>query len=301
MGRIGILVVYVFDDKMQELFDIHLERIRRHTASDFKIYAAGHKLPPAQFEHVDAAETVELFRPDVPKGSSIRDEHSFCLRDLADSAFSDGCDHVICLHLDSFPLQDRWEEAFVGPIQRGEAAVTSIIPNGYSAGLCWSRQFDREFAPPMLVSDEDRGSEAFDRFMKEFPEFDHVETGLGIIFAAFKNGLPWKRIGTDSERKVYGGLLFHLVGGTYRTSVDHTPIRNTGLAPYLWPLVRRAIRPLSPRRQRRMRELFINTDRMTREGTFASKRAETRALMSDPESYIEMQIKQYEGSSVAFD
>ena len=300
MSKFGILVVYVFDETLQPLFDIHFDHIRRCTTSEYQIYAAGHKLAERQFEYVSENSNIELFRLDVPKKYGVRNEHSFCLRRLADAAFADGCEHVICMHLDSFPLVDNWQNEFIGPIDRGEAAVVSIVPNGYSAGLCWGKEFDEMFAPSMLVSEENRSGEVFERFVTEFPDFDHIETGLGIIFTAYKNGLSWKRIGTDRERKIYGGLLFHLVGATWRTWVDAAPIKKTILAQSSWPLVKRIIRLIPPKHRRTIKALYIDYDHGTRDGSFNSKMAENRALMADPNGYVQTQLINYKSSEYIY-
>lgn len=300
MPRFGILVVYVFDETLRPLFDIHLDHIRRHTSSEFKIYAAGHKLSVKEYDYVAGNPEISVFRPSVPREYGVRDEHSFCLRHLADQAFADGCEHVICMHLDSFPIVDDWEVDFLEPIEAGEADVVSIVPNGYSAGLCWGRKFDEEFAPGMLVSDDDRSGDAFLGFTTEFPDFDHVETGLGIIFAAYSRGLRWKRIGTDSARKIYGGILFHVVGATWRTWVDVAPIKKTFLARISWPVVRRLSRILPGNLRRNVRRLFIDYDKTSRDGSFNSKMAENLALIEDTDGYIAEQLRRYEASELAY-
>lgn len=300
MSKIGILVVYVFDETLQPLFDIHLDRIRRHTTCKYQIYAAGHKLAKRQLEHVSRNSDVKLFRFDVPKEYGARDEHSFCLRRLADEAFSDGCKYVICMHLDSFPIIDNWQSSFTGPIKCGKASVVSIVPNGYSAGLCWGKGLETHFAPDMLVNDEDRAGELFQRFVTEFPDFDHVETGLGVIFTAYKNVLGWERIGTNRERKIYGGLLFHVVGATWRTWLESAPIKKTALSRLSWPAVRRLIRLFPTKFGRRIRKFYIDYDHTTRDGSLNSKMLENIALIANPNGYVEMELLHYRNSEKVY-
>lgn len=296
MSKIGLLVVYVFDDTLQPLFDIHLNRIQRFTTSEYKIYAAGHKLAEKQFDYVSKNPDIQLFKLDVPKEYGVRDEHSFCLRNLADAAYADGCEHVICMHLDSFPVVKDWQKEFVGPIERGEASVVSIVPNGYSAGLCWGKEFDEQLTPGMLVSTEDRTSEVFEKFVTEFPDFDHIETGLGIIFTAYQNALTWKRIGTDQQKKIYGGLLFHLVGATWRTWIDAAPVKKSFLSKATWPIVKRIIRRLPVKQRRSVKSMYIDFDRVSRDGSFNSKMAENVALMTDPDGYVEKLLNDYKST-----
>ena len=99
-----------------------------------------------------------------------------------------------------------------------------------SAWAAQSNLPESTIAPPMLVPESDREGADFARFVAEFPAFDHVETGLGIIFAAWRSELGWRRVPTDAERKIYGGVLFHVVGATFRTWVDVAPLKRTALA-----------------------------------------------------------------------
>ncbi|AZQ67626.1 hypothetical protein EF888_11075 [Silicimonas algicola] len=299
--KLGIIVVYVFGDEMQPMFDVHIDRIRSHTRTPFRIFAAAHKLPPAQRAHVNAVQEISLPHLNVPEevlSKGTRAEHSHCLAQLADIAFEDGCTHVISMHLDSFPLKDGWEDAFIVPIESGEAVVTSIVPNGYSAGLCWRRDFHLEHRPPMLVKQSDRAGSEFQSFVEEHPKYDYVETGLGVIYTAWRLGLGWRRIGTDEERKIYGGILFHMVGATFRTLVDVQPIRDTPAARILWPIAHHIVRLLPKRAGQRVRSLFVDFDRTTRDGSPRSKAAENAALMADPDSYLAELRRRYRGEEV---
>lgn len=296
--KLGIIIVYVFEDAMQPMFDLHIDRIRAHTRRPFRIYAAGHKLPPAQRAHVEGVPEIYLPNMNLPLevlNRGTRVEHSFCLAQLADIAIEDSCTHIISMHLDSFPLEDGWVEAFISPIDKGEVVVTSIVPNGYSAGLCWRRDFHLERRPPMLVSESEREGLEFRRFVEEFPNYDHVETGLGVIFTAWQRGLGWRRIGTDEDRKIYGGILFHMVGATFRTLVDVQPIKDSLAARILWPFAKRIIRLLPKGAGRRIRSLFVDHDKMTRDGSVRSKAAENAALMADPDSYLAELRLRYHG------
>ena len=296
--KIGILVVYLFGDKLQPIFDIHLSRIRAHTKTPFRIYAAGHKLTPAQRLHAEASPEIVFPDFDMPASalnSGARVEHSYCLGQLADFAVADGCTHLICMHMDSFPIADGWEDAFISPIERSEAAVTSIVPNGYSAGLCWSSEFHKRHHPPMLVEASVQDGEEFREFLSDFPSYDHVETGLGVIFEAYRRGLGWKRIGTDEDRKIYGGILFHMVGATLRTLVEAQPVRDTLFTRLLWPVVGKSTRLLPTSAGRIVRRAFVDPEKPSRDGSMTTKSKENEALIADPDGYLADLAARYRG------
>lgn len=294
--RVAFLVVYVFDDNTRGLFDIHLERLRRHTSIEFRIFAAAHKLTPDLQQYVLANPEIEIVDCKVPADEyNVRIEHSHCLNTLAKYAMSQNFTHCVCLHLDSFPVADGWLKKLLEQLDGG-AKLAVVVPNGYSAGLLFTRQYFEEYKPNMLVSDEERETDAFDNFTKSFPNFDHVETGLGYIYRAWSEGLPWIQIGTDENRKIYGGLLFHMVGATYRTWGDVTPIRKEPIYAITWRLVRPLVGRLPIRQRHALRRLFVDKDEMTRDGSVRSKKEEIAHLIKDPDFYIASQFADFHGS-----
>ena len=76
MPRVAFLVVYVFDDNTRPLFDIHLERLRRHTSIEFRIFAAAHKLTHENQKYVLANPEIEIINCEVLAKYSVRLEHS---------------------------------------------------------------------------------------------------------------------------------------------------------------------------------------------------------------------------------
>jgi len=294
MPRIAFLVVYVFDDNTRPLFDIHLERLRRHTSVEFRIFAAAHKLTPKHQEYIQANPEIEIVDCKVPVEYHVRLEHSHCLTTLAKYAMSQDFTHCMCLHLDSFPVADRWLETLLEQLSSG-ASLAVVVPNGYSAGLLFSRQYFEQYGPDMLISNEERETHTFKQFTKTFPNFDHIETGLGYIYRAWSQGLPWLQIGTDENRKIYGGLLFHMVGATFRTWGDVTPIRKEPIYAITWRLVSPLIRRLPTRQRHILRSLFVDRDKMSRDGSVSSKKEEIAHLIKDPNLYLATQLANFRG------
>lgn len=294
MPRIAFLVVYVFDDNTLPLFDIHLERLRRHTSVEFRIFAAAHKLAPKHQEYLLENPEIEIVDCKVPSGYHVRLEHSHCLTALAKYAMSQNFTHCMCLHLDSFPVADRWLETLLEQLNSG-AKLAVVVPNGYSAGLLFSRQYFEEYSPNMLVSNEERETDAFNQFTKAFPDLDHIETGLGYIYRAWSRGLPWVQIGTDENRKIYGGLLFHMVGATFRTWADVTPIRKEPIYAITWRLISPLIRRLPTRQRHILRSLFVDRDQMSRDGSVRSKKEEIAHLIKAPNLYLASHIADFQG------
>ena len=292
--RVVFLVVYVFDDNTRPLFDIHLERLRRHTSVKFRIFAAAHKLSQENQKYVLANPEIEIIDCKVPAKYSVRQEHSHCLMALANYAMSGDFTHCMSLHLDSFPVVDGWLETLLEQLRDGGLAV--VVPNGYSAGLLFSKLYFEKHQPNMLVSDSERETDAFKNFVEAFPNFDHVETGLGFIYRAWSKGLPWIKLETDENRKIYGGLLFHMVGATYRTWSDVTPIRSEPIYAVTWQLIRPLVRQLPTRQRHKIRGLFVDRDKMTRDGSVRSKKEEIACLIKDSDLYINSQLANFKGS-----
>ena len=295
MPRVAFLAVYVFDDNTRPLFDIHLERLRRHTSIKFRIFAAAHKLSYENQKYVLANPEIEIVDCQVPAKYSVRQEHSHCLMALAKHAMSQNFTHCMSLHLDSFPVVDSWLETLLEQLDRG-AELAVVVPNGYSAGLLFSRLYFEKYQPHMLVSDEERETNAFNNFVEAFPNLDHVETGLGFIYRAWDKDLPWIKIETDENRKIYGGLLFHMVGATYRTWSDVTPIREEPIYALTWQLIEPLVRQLPTRQRHQVRGLFVDRDKMTRDGSVRSKKEEIAYLIKDPDFYIARQLADFHGS-----
>ncbi|HAC63201.1 MAG TPA: hypothetical protein DCF68_06580 [Cyanothece sp. UBA12306] len=296
--RIAFLVVYVFDENTRPLFDIHLEKLRCHTSVEFRIFAAAHKLTPEHQNYVLANPEIELVDCEVPSGYHVRLEHSHCLNTLAKYAMSKNFTHCMSLHLDSFPVKDRWLEILVERLNCG-AKLAVVVPNGYSAGLLFTRQYFEKYKPNMLISDGERETETFKKFIKTFPHFDHVETGLGYIYRAWCEGLPWLQIETDENRKIYGGLLFHMVGATFRTWVDVTPLRKERIYVVTWQLISPLVRRLPMRSRHTVRNLFVDHHKISRDGSVLTKKEEIATLISDPDFYLASHLANFRGPLLA--
>ena len=285
--KLAILVVYVFNQANRRLFDIHLARIRRHTRAEFRIFAAAHKLSPELQRYVASQPEIEIVDCEVPAAYGVRDEHAHCLDRLVDHAMERDFTHFTTLHLDSFPIADGWHHDLAQSLENG-AALAAVIPSGYSAGLFWTREFQERHAPRMLVHDAARGAPPrFTAFQAAYPDIDHVETGLGYIYRAWSLGLPWRALRTDDQRKIYGDLLFHLVGATYRTWVAVQPISNRPSLRFAWKAITPAVRLLPVSGQNAVRRHFIDKTKVSREGTFVSKSEEVAMLMEEPDLYVE--------------
>lgn len=284
--KIAILVVYVFTEANRKLFDIHLDRIRRHTRTDFRIFAAAHKLPPAMRRHVAAQPEVEIVDCEVPETYGVREEHAHCLDRLVAHAMAGGATHFMTLHLDSFPIADGWHDDLEESLRQG-AVLAALVPNGYSAGLFWPRAFQERYEPRMLVDKAIYDTPRFAEFQAAYRDIDHVETGLGYIYRAWDLDLPWRALGTDGERKIYDDLLFHLVGATFRTWVGVQPISRRPVIRRAWRAIAPAVRRMPVSAQHAIRRHFIDKSRNSREGTFLSKSEEVAMLMAEPELYVE--------------
>lgn len=295
--HLAILVVYVFDDARLPLFEYHLARLRRHTDVPFRIFAAAHKVTGAARHRLGEIPEITVVDCTPPVAMGVRDEHSYCLDRLAAHAADGPYSHFSSLHLDSFPVRDGWAQAMADTAD--DAELSAIVPNGYSAGLFWTRAFYETHKPSMLVPADERETARFQRFKAAYPTYDHVETGLGYIYAAWRDEVPWRAVTTDGERKIYEGLLFHLVAGTWRTWSETLPIRRDPLTRAVWPVVCRVCQPMPRRIRARVREWFADKDRVFRDGSVNQKRAELAALVRDPDAFVSACQRAYRGPNAA--
>jgi len=109
--KLGIIVIYLFDETSECLIDIHLNSFRKFTESNYSIYAAVNRLRPHQKEKLKKYGEVKqcaIPTTDLRGG----EEHAYYLDHLAKIAIQDGSTHVAAFHLDSFPVRSKIRRPF---------------------------------------------------------------------------------------------------------------------------------------------------------------------------------------------
>jgi hypothetical protein len=214
--KLGIVVVYLFDEEDEPLLDLHLSQIEKHTQVPFVIYGSANRLAPRFRERLALHPKVQICEcPDTDlRGDQ---EHSYYLDHLVTIAFEDNASHIVSLHLDSFPISSGWAEALASKLSA--SCVFATVERINTACLFFHRDFYRRYHPTFLLSEAERAEPQYQQYLMEHDPFTH--SGIGYGFMAYSKGLSWYylRSQNGSDSSVYGlvheDMIFHL-GGVVR-------------------------------------------------------------------------------------
>ncbi len=220
--KLAILVVYhLRDGTDMRLLQLHLDRIERHTADTYKVFAATNRASIDAREVLDARSDVIIC--DIPstelRGSR---EHAYYLDALVQFALADGASHFITLDVDSFPIDDRW----IGVLE------ATADPGSGLAAILRSENGDVDLPHPSCTF-ATRGF--FERFNVSFsPDSDFVpefrrflratrqagDTGIRLAYVLWSAGLKWGQLHRSNAIDVhylmagiYDDVVFHLGAG----------------------------------------------------------------------------------------
>lgn len=214
--KLGITVVYLFQDESAPLLEFHLSQIRQNTDVPYTIYAGVNRLEPRFTEMLKKRQEVSICKcPDTP----YRDmkEHTHYLNHLVRAAVDDGSSHIVTLHLDSFPIRSGWAEELAVRLAGGCAIAT--IDRINTACLFFDRDFYLRYRPSFLLSPEEKADPRYRRYMEEHDPILH--SGIGYGFAAYRNGMSWHYLKDTTPDvpgtagRIYDRMIFHL-GGAVR-------------------------------------------------------------------------------------
>lgn len=217
--RLGIVVVYLVSEDDEQLLDLHLSRIEKHTRCLYTIYGSANRLRPKFRRKLEEHPKVRICKCPT---TDLRgyEEHSFYLEHLVRIAIEDGVSHVVTLHVDSFPVRSDWVEELTEKLSNSCALVSIQASDAYlmypsTACMLFHRDFYLKYCPSFLPSREDLSSMEYRRFLEEFGE--EIHSGSGYTFKAHLHGLSWHRMlrsnmGEDHYRigSIYDDLVFHL-------------------------------------------------------------------------------------------
>jgi hypothetical protein len=223
--KLGIVVVYMVREGNEQLLDLHLEYVRRHTTVPYALYGCVNRLAPALRERLAACpDVVALGLPATDLRKS--EEHAHYLERLIDAALADGATHVAVLHVDSFPVRAGWDGELaekLSPSCPFAAAVRDarLDRKPFTAGMLIASDFLRERRPHFLLGDGERASAAYRAYRKRFRH--HPDSGVGYGFLAFRGGLDWVALERTNRGEdhchfgsVYGDTFFHLGAAAWK-------------------------------------------------------------------------------------
>ncbi len=221
--KLGIVVVYLVSDRNERLLAIHLEQIKKHTDVAYTIYGSAVRLSPRLVEVLRRNPAVKICpcEPYEDKNPGMRRyEHSWYLEQLILFALNDGATHIVILHVDSFPVRDRWAQDLAARLT-GQCVLAGILRDEktdctpMSACIFFPREFYLQCKPRLLVSAEEAGSEEYARYRQMCPH--DGDSGAGYGFSVHKHGRSWyplTRSNKGSEHElfgsIYGDVIFHL-------------------------------------------------------------------------------------------
>lgn len=207
--KLGILVVYLFDESLESLLDLHLQNIRKYTDVPYTIYGSIGRLNDRG--RLKLSEYPEVRRCEIPP-TDLRSlhEHAYYLDHLARIAIEDGVTHVVAMHLDSFPIVSGWAEKLKALTDETGSCV--VLDLSYTACLFFSRDFYLKYYPTF------RDTDRLD-FIKKYQLINH--SGVSFLQICHDNGLPWHVLGKNTSRSkesfadLFGGMIFHLRGAVW--------------------------------------------------------------------------------------
>jgi hypothetical protein len=209
--KLGIVVVYLFDEDLEPLLGVHLGQISKNTLVPYTIYGSVNRLDPKLRRHLETAPHVMTY--ELPP-TELRDgeEHAYYLDQLVQIAVDAGSTHIAVLHMDSFPVRPGWAEEFDALLNDQCAIVT--ISSHATACLFFHRRFYIQCRPKMRLSVEEQSTPLFQQFLNAHNPTPH--SGIGYEFAAIANGLRChylhRTAGAMDQFVIYGDSVYHFSG-----------------------------------------------------------------------------------------
>jgi hypothetical protein len=219
MIRLGIVVVYFVPEGNERLLDLHLRQIEKHTQEPYTIFGCATRVSANARTVLTTNSHVRLCDcPPAPAGARPTSEHAHYLEHLTRAAIDAGVTHVVTLHVDSFPVEPGWVQALANRLSDKCAIVAPDV--SYTAGIMFTREFYLRFAPSFLVTDTERGSSDYERFLATCKPAQH--SGTGYLFRAYLAGysadLMQARVAPFASARtgeLYDGVLFHFGHAAY--------------------------------------------------------------------------------------
>ncbi|MBM3675061.1 MAG: hypothetical protein FJW88_08915 [Actinobacteria bacterium] len=232
---VAILVVYFLrKDTDQQLVQLQLDRIARHTSVPYTLYAAANRATATTRGLLAATPNVALC--DVPE-TELRGnrEHAHYLDALVQQALDDGASHLVTLDVDSFPVRDDWIQSLTtaAPPASGLAGILRA-ENGDVAlphpSCTFARRSFFEQYGPSFSPDSDTTPE-FRRFLRTTGQAG--DTGIRLGYTLWANDLPWGQLLRSNRHDlhylmagIYGDLVFHLGAAArailFRRDLEHS-------------------------------------------------------------------------------
>lgn len=223
MSTLGICVVYVVPEGSEWVLDQHLTFIR-NTTKNYKIFASLVRVSAEAEQLLRSDPSIEIVDT-VPTNVRSSREHAHHLDQLVKHAVHQGCEFVLTLDADSWPIARDWFEQLAPQLHEATpfAAVFRAenrdINLPHPSGFLCRTDFIEAHQPSFW---QEKGPD-FDEFIAAFRQ--RLDTGLGYAVKAYANGLDWIRLERSNRHNdhflmagIYGDLFFHV--GRMSNSID---------------------------------------------------------------------------------
>lgn len=298
IDHLGIVVVYLVNEKDAGLLDLHLAKIREHTAVPYTIYGSVARLLPRFVSKLEAHPRLRICRyPPTEQRGFL--EHAYYLDKLVDTAVDDGVSHVAILNVDSFPIRTGWAEEMARHLSpscvvAGVKRAENFDNKPHPSGMLFRRDFTTAYRPTMALPDSIVATPACQSYLRG--ESVIHDTGVGYGYTIHTQGLDWHPLLRSNRGEdhyiiagIYGDLIFHL-GGAARSRKIHLPERRLVDERKRKRLVRFTSHLESNRFTRRLgaavsRHLYPTAGRALDEAENAYAHARAR-LLADPDGYL---------------
>ena len=290
--KLGIVVVYMVQERDEKLLDLHLRQIERHTTVPYAIYGSTNRLLPRFHARLERHPNLRLWDHPTREQQDVA-EHSHYLDHLIEHALADGVSHIAVLHVDSFPVRSGWAEELTGRLSQS-CVLTAVMRHRSfdqkpsTICLFFARDFYLQYRPRFLVPAEERRLPGYREYCRAYELIE--DSGSGYGFKLFSEGLSWHPLIDTSNGEarngigaIYDDLVFHL-GGAVRYGMRRagTRMQRPGLASL--QSLKQRVRPAVPRPIRRFlsrhTEVLPVLDSINQQ-TFEQMRAR---LLENPES-----------------
>jgi hypothetical protein len=207
--NLAITVVFLVTEGNEQLLDLHLDQIKKHTTVPYHIYASCNRLPPTLQQMVRNDPSITIC--DIPEtGARLGSEHSYYQEELIRRAANDGASHICTMHVDSFPIKMGWAREFADRLSDDCPVVT--IPGRWTACMFFSTAFFRDSCPTLRLPEKTLESSQYLSFSESFPHIPH--TGIGYLYSIHLAGKRVHFLQSTNDR-IFGDCMYHFGGAMH--------------------------------------------------------------------------------------
>jgi len=217
-NKLAILVVYFLDDADIDILNLHLQRVKQHTKTDYKILCTANRISQNLKTRLQQEENLEIINTETTE-LRLSQEHSYYLSKLSDYATKNHYSHICTLDCDSFPISDCWDTQLITNLTT-EMPVTAILrkENGDTflphPSMClFSTEFYKKYPFDFFPNESIINNTEFKSFLSDTKQ-KNPDSGIGLGFILYKNNLKFNsllRSNVNEEHYLLAGIYDHKI------------------------------------------------------------------------------------------